>query len=209
MFQHPIPTNINKNKKQEKQRRNYESKFIDLTTLKHFVKFRKTTQESIMKYPFYDCGRTTAIEAINFIRKETGDKKMTLSKSDISQRRGLIKHACYIDMNEDYIDGIYANREWPSTYKGCPIFACDSSILDAPNIGYTEEQFKKLNNPHLNRLKKELIRFRASCIADTQSDFILTAEIVNQKKVSEIELALKHIDNLNERIGMKNTNNNT
>ncbi len=27
------------------------------------------------------------------------------------------------------------------------------------NIGYTEKQLKELNNPHLNRLKKELIRF--------------------------------------------------
>ena len=127
----------------------------------------KQHKKVIMKYPFYDCGRTTAIEAISFIRNETGDKEMTLTKPNISQRRALIKYACYVDMNEDYIDGIYANWEWLSTYKGLSIFACDSSILDAPNIGYTEKQFKKLNNPHLNRLKKELIRFRASCIADT------------------------------------------
>lgn len=39
--------------------------------------------------------------------------------------------------------------------------AGDNSICDASNIGYTEKQLKELNNPHFNRLKKELIRFRA------------------------------------------------
>ncbi len=32
----------------------------------HFVRIRKTTLGSIIKYSFYDCGRTTAVEAINF-----------------------------------------------------------------------------------------------------------------------------------------------
>ena len=36
----------------------------------HFVRNRKITQESIMKYPLYNHGRTTAVEAIDFIRKE-------------------------------------------------------------------------------------------------------------------------------------------
>jgi len=171
----------------------------------HFVRNRKTTQESIMKYPFYNCGRTTAIEAISFIRNEKKDKNMTLSKSDISQRRKLLNHICYVDMNEDFIDGIYNDPEGLSTYKGKHILSCDTTICDAPNIGYTEKELKELNNPALNRLKKELIRFRASCIADTQSDFILTSELVNYKKMSEVELALKHLDNLNQRIDMTKT----
>ena len=32
----------------------------------HFVRNQKTTLGNIIKYPFYDCGRTTAVEAINF-----------------------------------------------------------------------------------------------------------------------------------------------
>lgn len=84
--------------------------------------------------------------------------------------------------------------------KDIQILAGDTSICDAPNIGYTEKQLKELNNPHLNRLKKELIRFRVSCIADTQTDFILTSTITNSKKINEVELALKHLDNLNQRI---------
>ena len=49
----------------------------------HFVRNRKTTQESIMKYPLYNHGRTTAVEAIDFIRNEKKDKNMTITKSDI------------------------------------------------------------------------------------------------------------------------------
>ena len=75
----------------------------------HFVRNRKTTLESIIKYPFYNCGRTTSVEAINFIRNEKRDKNMTLSKSNISQRRKLLDYVCYVDMNEDFIDGIYNN----------------------------------------------------------------------------------------------------
>ena len=171
----------------------------------HFVRNRKTTQESIMKYPFYDCGRTTSVEAISFIRNEKMDKNMTLTKSDISQRRKLLQHICYVDMNEDFIDGIYNNRERPGMYNGFSILACDTSICDAPNIGYTEKQLKELNNPHYNRLRKELIRFRASCIADTQTDLILTSEIVNSKKKTEVELAINHLENLNQRIDMTKT----
>ena len=130
---------------------------------------------------------------------------MTITKSDISQRRKLLQHLCYVDMNEDFIDGIYNDPERPGTFNGFSIFACDTSVCDAPNIGYTEKQLKELNNPHFNRLKKELIRFRASCIADTQTDLILTSEIVNSKKETEIELAMKHLDNLNQRIDMTNT----
>ena len=32
----------------------------------HFVRNRKTTQESIMKYPLYNHGQTTAVEANRF-----------------------------------------------------------------------------------------------------------------------------------------------
>lgn len=84
---------------------------------------------------------------------------MTLTKSDISQRRKLLNHICYVDMNEDFIDGIYNDPDRPGLYKRYSILAGDTSICDAPNIGYTEKQLKELNNPHLNRLKKELIRF--------------------------------------------------
>ena len=47
-----------------------DRKYIIDDGKEHFVRNRKTTQESIMKYPLYDTGRTTSIEAISFIRNE-------------------------------------------------------------------------------------------------------------------------------------------
>ena len=127
----------------------------------HFVRNRKTTQESIMEYPLYNHGRTTAVEASDWssdvCSSDLKDKNMTITKSDISQRRKLLQHLCYVDMNEDFIDGIYNDPERPCTFNGFSIFACDTSVCDAPNIGYTEKQLKELNNPHFNRLKKGLI----------------------------------------------------
>ena len=171
----------------------------------HFIRERKVSLESIIKYPFYDCGRTTAVESINFIRHEHQDKNMTVSKSDISKRRRLLKEICYIDMNKDFIDGIYNDPEGLETFKGKFILAGDTSICDAPNIGYTEKELKALNNPNKNRLKKELIRFRVSCIADALSDFILVAEIQNRHTYSEIQLAMRHLDYLNEKMNMHQT----
>ena len=171
----------------------------------HFVRERLVSLESVIKYPFYDCGRTTAVESISFIRNEHQDKNMTVSKSDISKRRRLITKVCYIDMNEDFIDGIYNNPEDLETFKGKFILAGDTSICDAPNIGYTEKQLKALNNPYKNKLKQQLIRFRVSCIADVLSDFILVAEIQNQYKYSEVELAIRHLNHLNKKMNMHNT----
>lgn len=182
-----------------------DEKYIIDDGKNHYVRNRKTTQEGIMKYPFYDCGRTTAIESINFIRHEKQDKNMTLTKSNISQRRKLIDHLCYVDMNEDFVDGIFNTKERPGMINGKSILACDTSICNAPNIGYTEKQLKELNNPYFNRLKKELIRFRASCIADTETDVILTSKITNWKKDGEVEIAMEHLDNLNQRMDMSNT----
>ena len=53
----------------------------------HFVRNRKTTQESIMKYPLYNHSRTTAVEAIDFIKNEKKDKNMTITKSDIFSKK--------------------------------------------------------------------------------------------------------------------------
>ena len=77
-----------------------DEKYIIDDGKEHFVHNKKTTLEDIIKYPFFNRGRTTAIEAIDFIRERTGDKNMTLSKSSISKRRRLIEHICYVDMNE-------------------------------------------------------------------------------------------------------------
>ena len=69
-------------------------------------------------------------------------------------------------MNEDFIDGIYNDPDRPGLYKGYSILAGDTSICDAPNIGYTEKQLKELNNPHLNRLKKGINQIlESSCIS--------------------------------------------
>ena len=171
----------------------------------HFVRESLVSLESVIKYPFYNCGRTTAVESISFIRNEYKNKNMTVSKSTISKRRRLLKEICYIDMNEDFINGIYGDPEGLETFNGKFILAGDTSICDAPNIGYTEKQLKALNNPHKNRLKKELIRFRVSCIADALSDFILVAEIQNRYKYSEIELATRHLDHLNKKMNMHQT----
>ena len=161
----------------------------------HFVRRRKTTQESIMKYPLMNHGRTNAIESLYFISEVTGDEEMTISKSAIGQQRSFIDPQAYVDMNEDFINGIYNDYEEKDKFKGYIVLAGDSSICDSPNTKLTYQEY---NQPHFNLIKKELLRFRASCIADVNLDFILTSEFTSTK-IDEITLAKKHFFNIKNR----------
>ena len=162
----------------------------------HFVRRRKTTQEDIMKYPLMNHGRTNAIELLYFILEVSGDEEMTISKSAIGQQRTFIDPQAYIDMNEDFINGIYNDYEEKDKFKDYILLACDSSVCDSPNTKLT---YKEYNQPHFNLIKKELLRFRASCIADVNLDFILTSEFTCTK-VDEITLARKHFFNIKNRL---------
>lgn len=124
----------------------------------HFVRNRKTNLESTIKYPFYDCGQTTYIKAINFIRKEKMDKNTTLTKSNISQRRKLLDYVCYVDMTEDFIDGIYNDPERPGLYRRYSILAGDTSICDAPNIRYTNRFHANGNNNQQQKNRRSRTR---------------------------------------------------
>lgn len=161
----------------------------------HFVRKRKTTQEDIMKYPLMNHGRTNAIESLYFISEVSGDEEMTISKSAIGQQRTFIDPQAYIDMNEDFINGIYNDYEEKDKFKEYILLACDSSVCDSPNTKLTYNEY---NQPHFNLIKKELLRFRASCIADVNLDFILTSEFTSTK-VDELTLAKKHFFNIKNR----------
>ena len=114
---------------------------------------------------------------------------MTISKSAIGQQRSFIDPQAYVDMNEDFINGIYNDYEEKDKFKGYIVLAGDSPICDSPNTKLTYQEY---NQPHFNLIKKELLRFRASCIADANLDFILTSEFTSTK-IDEITLAKKNI----------------
>lgn len=165
----------------------------------HFVRKRKTTQEDIMKYLLMNHSRTNAIESLYFISQVTGDEEMTISKSAIGQQRTFIDPQAYIDMNEDFINGIYNDYEEKDKFKDYILLACDSSVCDSPNTKLT---YKEYNHPNFNLIKKELLRFRVSCIVDVNLDFILTSEFTSTK-VNEVILAKKHFYNIKNRFPNK------
>ena len=98
-------------------------------------------------------------------------------------------------MNEDFINGIYRDYGEKDKFKDYILLTCDSSVCDSPNTKLT---YKEYNQPHFNLIKKELLRFRASCIADVNLNFILTSEFTSTK-VDEVTLAKKHFFNIKNR----------
>lgn len=93
------------------------------------------------------------------------------------------------------LNGIYRGYGEKDKFKDYILLACDSSVCDSPN---TKLSYKEYNQPHFNLIKKELLRFRASCIADVNLDFILTSEFTSTK-VDEVTLAKKHFFNIKNR----------
>ena len=58
---------------------------------------------------------------------------MTILKSMIGQQKTFIDPQAYVDMNEDFINGIYNDYEEKDKFKDYILLVCDSSICDSPN----------------------------------------------------------------------------
>ena len=77
--------------------------------------------------------RTNAIESLYFIFEVSSDEQMTILKSMIGQQKTFIDPQAYVDMNEDFINGIYNDYEEKDKFKDYILLVCDSSICDSPN----------------------------------------------------------------------------
>ena len=105
-----------------------------------------------------------------------------------------ISSKLFKDLSKSFIDKLYGDYKGFSKFKGYWVGACDGSIFDLPNHPTTKKAF---NISADTVFKRHLSRGRVSCILDVHSKHILTSKIVN-RRVSEITLAIEHLNNLNE-----------
>lgn len=163
-----------------------------------FVRTRKMSFKEYILYILTQTGCTNFAEAHKFYTKTLNHEFESITRQAIGKQRMYISPKLFIDMSECFIDKLYGKYKGFSKFKGYIICACDGSIFDLPNTPTTKKAF---NIPPDTVFKRFLSRGRVSCILDVHSKHILTSKIVS-KSVSEVKLAIEHLNNLNKRLNL-------
>ena len=103
-------------------------------------------------------------------------------------------------MNDGVIMEIYNNVEEMETFKGFHVFAIDGSYVEIPDHPQAREE---MGVPPNNGVETFAANARITCTVDTKMDFVISSIIENQT-VDEITLALRHLDDLKNKINMNN-----
>ena len=169
------------------------TKYVDriyLNNDKAFTRKGKLSLEDTIKYPLLQEGHTNSREANDYIRLITGDDYAMITQQAIGEKRGYIDPNVYKDMYKDFVDGIYNKFGSDLRYKGKLVLAGDTTVIKLPNVSKCKEEFPVTDN--------HPARARLSTFADALSGFIYSSEIV-EKDHGEVDLALKHLNDLNNR----------
>ncbi len=166
-----------------------------------FIKGGKLSLGDTLHYILIQKGRSNSIESYDFYKNFKNNDIGTITASAIGQKRSYIMPEAFIDMNERYVDGIYADTTGLPKFKGYIILSNDGSDLTLPNTDEVKEAF---NVPHIAFSKNYLARCKVSCIVDSYTRLILDCTL-NPKGSSEPKLAIEHIKNLSERMNLEKT----
>ena len=165
-----------------------------------FVRSGKWSLETAIKFPLFNRKKTKFNEVNRYLRSQTGDYSMKITGSGVCDRMQYINPKVYIDMNNGVIMEIYNNVEEMETFKGFHVFATDGSYVEIPNHPQAREE---MGVPSNNEVETFAANARISCTVDTKMDFVISSIIENQT-VDEITLALRHLDDVKNKINMNN-----
>ena len=175
-----------------------ERKYI--TKENAFTRTRKLSHRETMLYPLLQCGRSNEIEALHYMEKIKGDKKITITGKGLAKQRMKLDPLLYENMANDHIKRIYTNCDDDLIKtKGYIIAAIDGSIISLPTDPKTRKEFIK-NRNKINPRKTS--RARSSCIYDTNNEFIINSKI-ECRDISEIELAKENLNSIKDTIDME------
>lgn len=176
------------------------SRFFSLDFVVDDVHFRRLRKWSLKDYITFILTQkfcTNQIDVNSYLRlsnRKIGD----ITSQAVGKQRQYILPDVFISMNDEFVDYIY--QKFPCLFKneGYLVLACDGSQIDLPNHPQVKEEFNLFKHP----LKDNLTRGRISCLLDVKSQFIMTS-IIEDITISEVTLAMRHLDTLKERHDMK------
>ena len=165
-----------------------------------FVRSGKWSLETAIKFPLFNRKKTKFNEVNRYLRSQTGDYSMKITGSGVCDRMQYIGPKVYIDMNDGVIMEIYDFVEEMETFKGFHVFAIDGSYVEIPDHPQAREE---MGVPPNNGVETFAANARISCTVDTKMDFVISSIIENQT-ADEITLALRHLDDVKNKINMDN-----
>ncbi len=156
---------------------------------KDFTRDRKITPKDIILYTLNNRGKTTKMELYDFIN-EYGLEKV--STPALLKQREKLNENIFKELNKEQLLRFYDDySKEVKTYKGFVLGAIDGSDCEVPNTIETRERYKSVNATDDDRIA----RIKLSNCYDVINGYVLDTEIAEYKHW-EVDLALKHIDNL-------------
>lgn len=167
-----------------------------------FSRDRKMTMGDLTNYTIINNGKTTALEADEFILEKYGDWEMTMSKQNISQQRMFLDPQIFKDMNYDSLIEIYTQNESTlNKFKGYYVCGGDSTIVELPNHVMTRNEW---NVPDDSLNYTNPTRARASGFYDLKNEFMLDS-VIDEINIGERELVFQNIENVSHVIDFEKT----
>ena len=166
-----------------------------------FVYAKKLTAENVAGIILNNNGTNINCQARHFIKRINNNWFNTVSGSAFCQRRQQLRPEVFKDENDKLIKNVYKELNHLHKYKGKTLLAADTSIITLSNHTTTKEKFgykSKLD------AKNIIPRARISCITDTLTNMIISADI-NVEASSEPKMAIQQIDELKNIIDLSNS----
>lgn len=163
----------------------------------HFRRLRKWSLEDYIVFILTQKSCTNQIDVNGYLRL-SNRKIGSITSQAVGKQRQYILPDVFTCISDEFVDHIYQDFPCLFNTRGYLVVACDGSQIDLPNHPQVRQEF----NLFKRLWKDSLTRGRISCLLDVKSQFIMTS-IIEDITVSEVALAMRHLDALNERYDME------
>lgn len=161
---------------------------------------KKLTAENTAGIIMNNNGNNINSQVRHYIKRISEDWFNKVSGSAFCQRRQQLRPELFKDENNKLIHNIYKELKHLHKYNGKTLLAADTSIITLSNHTLTKEKYGVKSKIDA---KNTIPRARISCITDTLTNMIVSADI-NIKASSEPKMATNQINKLENILDLPN-----
>ena len=162
---------------------------------------KKLTAENTAGIILNNNGTNINCQARHFIKRINNNWFEKISGAAYCQRRQQLRPELFKDENDKLIHNVYKELKHLHKYNAKTLLAADTSIISLSNHTITKEKYgikSKID------AKNTIPRARISCITDTLTNMIISADI-NIVASSEPKMSIKQINKLENIIDLHNS----
>jgi len=158
----------------------------------HFTRNRVFTFGRLIAFQMNIATKSLSVELTRFFHRITGNiEEQSFSKQSYSEARMKFKHTAFIELNEDFVTGYYADGDY-KLYKGYRLIAIDGSRLLLPNTESMTNEFGIAENNN-----KSVPMAMTSVAYDVLNHIAINA-YMDKYATSERLLADRHLEKIRE-----------